>query len=128
LLWLAYKALRPGGQSVFAPRDLPKDPPRRLFAMGLVTNLLNPKIAVLYISLLPQFVDVSRGHVATQSLLLGLIQIAIALTLNAVIVMSAGTVSAFLAGRPVWQRIQRYLMGTVLAGLAVRIAIDAPRS
>jgi threonine/homoserine/homoserine lactone efflux protein len=124
LLWLAYKALRPGGHSVFAPRDLPKDPPRRLFAMGMVTNLLNPKVAVLYISLLPQFVDVSRGHVAEQSLILGLIQITIALSLNAVIVLSAGTISAFLAGRPVWQRIQRYVMGTVLAGLAVRIVTD----
>jgi threonine/homoserine/homoserine lactone efflux protein len=124
LLWLAYKALRPGGQSVFAPRDLPSDPPRRLFAMGMVTNLLNPKVAVLYISLLPQFVDVSRGHVAEQSLILGLIQITIALSLNGVIVLTAGTVSAFLAGRPVWQRIQRYFMGTVLAGLAVRIALD----
>lgn len=124
LLWLAYKAVRPGGESVFAPRDLPKDPPRRLFAMGMVTNLLNPKIAVLYVSLLPQFVDVSRGHVAGQSLVLGLIQITIALSLNAFIVLSAGSVARFLAGRPVWQRIQRYLMGTVLAGLAVRIATD----
>jgi len=127
LLWLAYKAVKPGGQSVFAPRDLPVDPPRRLFAMGMVTNLLNPKIAVLYISLLPQFVDVSRGHVAAQSLILGLIQISIALSLNALIVLGAGTVAAFLAGRPVWQRIQRYLMGTVLAGIAVRIATD-PRA
>jgi threonine/homoserine/homoserine lactone efflux protein len=128
LLWLAYKALKPGGQSVFAPRELPEDPLRRLFAMGMVTNLLNPKIAVLYISLLPQFVNVSRGHVAAQSLTLGLIQITIALSLNALIVLSAGTVASFLAGRPVWQRIQRYLMGTVLAGLAVRIAVDRSRA
>lgn len=127
LLWLAYKALKPGGQSVFAPRELPTDPPRRLFVMGMVTNLLNPKVAVLYISLLPQFVDVSRGHVATQSLILGLVQISIALSINCVIVLSAGSVSAFLAGRPVWQRIQRYFMGTVLAGLAVRIITD-PRT
>jgi threonine/homoserine/homoserine lactone efflux protein len=95
--------------------------------MGMVTNLLNPKIAVLYISLLPQFVDISQGHVAAQSLILGLIQITIALSLNALIVLSAGTVAKFLTGRPVWQRIQRYLMGTVLAALAVRIATD-PRA
>lgn len=127
LLWLAYKAVKPGGQSVFAPHELPVDRPRRLFAMGMLTNLLNPKIAVLYISLLPQFVDVSRGHVAAQSLVLGLIQISIALSLNAVIVLSAGSVARFLAGRPLWQRIQRYLMGTVLAALAVRIVTD-PRA
>ena len=68
LLYLAWQALRPGGSSVFAPEPLPPDSPRRLFAMGLVTNLLNPKIAVLYVALLPQFIDPRRGSVATQSL------------------------------------------------------------
>ena len=128
LLWLAWQAVRPGGTAVFAPRELPADPPRRLFAMGLVTNLLNPKIAILYVSLLPQFVDPSRGHVAVQSLLLGLTQITVAITVNALIVLGAGSIAAFLTRRPAWQRVQRYLMGSVLAGLAVRIGLDRTRA
>jgi threonine/homoserine/homoserine lactone efflux protein len=124
LLWLAWKAVRPGGESAFAPRALPVDPPRRLFLMGFVTNLLNPKIAILYVSLLPQFVDPARGHVAEQTLLLGLTQIAIALTLNCAIVLSAGSVASFLARRPAWLRAQRYVMGSVLGGLALRIAVQ----
>lgn len=124
LLFLAWRALRPGGESAFAPKELPNDPPRRLFAMGMVTNLLNPKIAVLYVSLLPQFVDPHRGHIAEQTLLLGLVQITVALTVNCMIVLSASKISRFLANRPAWLRAQRYLMGTVLAGLAVRIATD----
>ena len=124
LLWLAWQAVRPGGGSPFQPKPLPEDPPRRLFTMGAVTNLLNPKIAILYVSLLPQFVDPSRGHVATQSLILGLVQIGIALTVNAMIVVTAGSVAGFLAQRPTWLRVQRYLMGTVLAGIALRIAAD----
>src|SRR5690554_5189238 len=40
LLHLAWRALRPGGISVFEPQPMPPDPPRRLFVMGLVTNLL----------------------------------------------------------------------------------------
>ncbi len=124
LLWLAWKAIRPGGESAFAPRELPVDPPRRLFSMGLITNLLNPKIAVLYVSLLPQLVDPSRGDVALQSALLGLIQIVIALSVNAVIVLTAGSVAAFLGGRPLWARVQRYLMGTVLGALAVQVALN----
>lgn len=128
LLWLAWQAVRPGGTAVFAPRELPADPPRRLFAMGLVTNLLNPKIAILYVSLLPQFVDPSRGHVAVQSLLLGLTQITVAITVNALIVLGAGGIAAFLTRRPAWQRIQRYLMGSVLAGLALHIGLDRTRA
>ncbi|WP_354637722.1 LysE family translocator [Kitasatospora camelliae] len=128
LLWLAWQAVRPGGAPVFAPRQLPEDGPRKLYAMGFLTCLLNPKIAVMYISLLPQFVDPDRGHVATQSFLLGLTQIAIAVTVNGLIAMSAGGIAAFLARRPAWLRIQRYAMGTVLAGLALHIAADRTRA
>lgn len=63
LLWLAWQAVKPGGRSPFQVRDLPKDGPRKLFAMGLMTNLLNPKVAVLYLSLLPQFISIGKGHV-----------------------------------------------------------------
>ena len=124
LLYLAWQALRPGGVNAFAPRDLPVDGSRRLFVMGLVTNLLNPKIAVLYVSLLPQFVDPARGSVALQSLTLGLVQIAIALSVNAVIVVFAGALSRFLTARPTWLRVQRYLMGGVLGALAVKLAVE----
>ncbi|WP_018351738.1 LysE family translocator [Longispora albida] len=128
LLWLAYKAFKPGGESVFAPKPLPAESAGRLFSMGLVTNLLNPKIAILYVSLLPQFVEPDRGNVAAQSFILGLVVVAIGVTVNGVIMMMAGSLSTFLSGRPSWLRVQRYLMGTVLAGMAVRLIFDRSRA
>jgi threonine/homoserine/homoserine lactone efflux protein len=95
--------------------------------MGLVTNLANPKIAVMYLSLLPQFISPGHGSVLSQSIALGCVQIVIAVTVNALIASMAGSIAGFLAGRPVWLLVQRWLMGTVLAGLAVRIAFDARR-
>lgn len=127
LLWLAWNALRPGGTSAFTPHELEPDRPRKLFGMGLLTCLLNPKIAILYISLLPQFVDPSRGHVGTQSLLLGLTQLAVGVLVNALFVITAGSVALFFSRKPLWMRVHRYLTGTALAVFAVRLATDQAR-
>lgn len=127
LAWLAWRALKPGGRSPFQVRDLPQDSNRRLFLMGFVTSLLNPKVAVLYLSLLPQFIDPTRGSVFLQSLMLGFTQVAIAVTGNGLIALSAGSIALFLAGRPVWMVVQRWIVGTVLAALALRMVTEAQR-
>jgi threonine/homoserine/homoserine lactone efflux protein len=127
LLWLAWQAIRPGGRSPFQVRNLPKDSPGKLFAMGFLTNLLNPKIAVMYLSLLPQFIDPGNGSVLTQSLVLGFAQIVISVFVNALIALTAGSIAIFLVRRPTWVVVQRWLMGTVLAALAVKMATEARR-
>jgi len=127
LLWLAWQAVRPGGQSPFRVQVLPVDGPARLFAMGFFTNLLNPKIAMLYLSLLPQFIDPAAGSVLMQSLALGFTQIAVSVVGNTLIALAAGSIAAFLAARPLWLVVQRWLMGGVLAGLAIRMALDERR-
>jgi threonine/homoserine/homoserine lactone efflux protein len=125
MLWLAWQAVKPGGRSPFQVRQLAIDSQRKLFTMGFVTNLLNPKIAMLYLALLPQFIDPTAGSVLAQSVMLGAIQIAISVSVNAMIALAAGSIALFLASRPGWMLVQRWLMGTVLAGLAVRMAVEA---
>ena len=127
LLWLAWQAVKPNGRSPFQVRKLQVDGPRKLFAMGFVTNLLNPKIAMLYLALLPQFID-PTASVLTQSLALGAIQIVISVGVNAMIALAAGSIARFLGTRPGWLLVQRWLMGTVLAGLAVKMAFEAKRA
>ena len=125
--YLAWQALKPGGRSPFAVQNLPVDSPRRLFAMGFMTNMLNPKAALLYLSLLPQFIDPASGSVFVQAVTLGSVQIVISLSVNGMIAVTAGSISGFLGTRPAWLAVQRRLMGTVLAGLALRMALDARR-
>jgi len=124
LFYLAWQALKPGGRSPFHVRKLLPDSSRKLFTMGLMTNLLNPKAAMLYLALLPQFISPTNGSVLTQTLILGITQIAVSIIVNGIIIIAAGSISAFLTTRPLWLKFQRWLMGTVLAALAVRITLD----
>ncbi len=128
LLWLAWQALKRGGRSPFQVQKLKVDSRRKLFAMGLLTNLLNPKIAMLYLALLPQFIDPAEGSVLAQSIVLGSIQIVISVGVNAMIAFAAGSIALFLGTRPIWLLIQRWLMGTALAALAVKMAFEAKRA
>lgn len=122
LLWLAWLALRPGARSPLERQELLPEGPRRLFIMGLLTSSLNPKVALLYLSALPQFVDPMAGSVMTQSLILGATQVLIGSSVNLLIALSAAGMAHYFAHKPLWLRVQRYLMGVVLGTLALRLA------
>ena len=64
----------------------------------------------------------------TQSLVLGAIQTVISVGINATIALAAGSIALFLGTRPTWLLLQRWLMGTVLAGLEVKLALEAKRA
>jgi threonine/homoserine/homoserine lactone efflux protein len=126
LIYLAWRTLRPGGLSLFEARDLPRDSRAKLFRMGLVTNLLNPKAAIMYLALIPQFVQPTAGNVLLQGFILGGVQITVSMLVNAAIVLAAGGIAVFLGRRPAWVTWQRWITGTLLGAVGVKLALDAP--
>lgn len=124
LLWLAWQAVKPGGLAPFEPRELPHDPPRTLFLMGFMTNLLNPKVAMFYLSFFPQFLHPERGELLLQSLSLGGVHIGVSAGVNTVLVCFAAGMAGFLNRNRRWMRVQRYVMGTVLGLLALRLLTE----
>jgi RhtB (resistance to homoserine/threonine) family protein len=119
----ALRASRSGRAEVeAAPRSVLSIP--RAFRQGLVSNLLNPKIAVFFTSLLPQFVD--RHAAASQLLILG----ALFNVLGVVWLISYATVAARgrnLLTRPRVKRALDRLSGVVLIGLGARLAFESRR-
>jgi threonine/homoserine/homoserine lactone efflux protein len=125
LAWLAWQALKPGGRSPFETRELTQEPPLRLLAMGATTSLLNPKLAMLFISLLPQFIDHQRSDVMSQSLTLGSLLIAAFALANGSVAVASSGMAAFLSKRPRLLVVQRWLMGCMLGALGLSLGMDA---
>jgi threonine/homoserine/homoserine lactone efflux protein len=125
LLYLSWKTLRPGGVALFEERALPRDSKMKLFRMGLMTNLLNPKAAIMYLALIPQFIRPDAGHVLLQGFVLGSVQISVSMTVNSIIICSAGALAAMVRRRPTWIKCQRWATGGLLGAVGVKLALDA---
>jgi threonine/homoserine/homoserine lactone efflux protein len=122
LLWLAWSTLRGGGFS-FTPQPLDTVPDRVLFRQSLTASVVNPKVAVFYLSLFPQFVDPSGGAVLLQSLVLGVVHISVSTLVDGALVTVAGALSVWLGERPGWLRLQRWALGSAFGALAIWLAM-----
>jgi threonine/homoserine/homoserine lactone efflux protein len=127
LIWLAYKVLT-RQSSALVPTALPWESRGRLYRRGLLTCLLNPKVVVTYGVLLPQFLDPGSAHVLSQTVVLGLVQIAAAASAHSLVILVAAAVASVVSRHRGFVTIQRYLLGSVLAALAVRLAFERRNS
>lgn len=121
LLGMAWQSVRPGADSPFEARELAPESPRRLLLMGLLTALLNPKVAIFYLSILPQFIDPAAGPVLAQGLVLGGTQILVGGSVNLAVTLSAAAIAAWFARNRLWLAVQRWVMGFVLGLLALKL-------
>ncbi|MDV3929017.1 lysine transporter LysE [Elizabethkingia anophelis] len=125
LLYLAYQAIKPNSKNIFeVDRNISIDRPRKLFTVGFLTNVLNPKVAVFYLSFFPQFIKPQYGSIFTQSLELGIIQVFVSFSINFIIVLTAAQAARFFAKNPTWIKAQKWFMASVLGFLAIKMALS----
>lgn len=126
LLWLAWEAW--ANELETSPENLNdlNDRPWIAFRRGLVTNLLNPKAAVFYVAILPDFVQIGKSSVATQTLMLSAIYVGVATTIHLVIVFLAGRLQSVIATADKRKTIRRVL-ALLLAAIAIWFAFSTAR-
>jgi len=128
LIYLGVRACTAPGGGVPAGRARADARPWwRLYRDGVVTELLNPKAALFYASVLPQFVDARRADVALQMVALGVVFALFASISLALIALCAGAVASRLERYPASLTVARWTSGAVLVGLGMRLAVSRTR-
>ena len=112
---------------LLADTVLPRLSLSRVYWQGVLTEILNPKIALFFLSFLPQFVDPTRGSVAGQTLFFGLMFHVTGVPINMLVAVAGSAIAASFARNPLLERIRRWLSGTMLIGLGVRLALSERR-
>ena len=125
LVWTGYKMLRNPRQS-FVAIDGHERGARTAFGTGALTNLLNPKVGVFYVSFLPQFVPHSVS-VAPYILLLGAIHALLGLIWFACLIIATRSLAGFLR-RPTMVRACDRVTGAVFVGFGINLALESRRA
>jgi threonine/homoserine/homoserine lactone efflux protein len=120
LVWLGFRMIW--------TRNVPMDEPaegqraNHVLRQGVMTELLNPKTALFFLSFLPQFVNPSLGHAVVQFLLLGLISVTLNTTADLLVVSFAAPIGSRLRSSPRFRRNQRVASGVAMMGLGAFVA------
>jgi len=122
LIWLGLKKIFGRGAAPDISGELPAYGYARLFRDGFVVNLLNPKTALFFLAFLPQFVDVSRGHVAMQIAFLGLLFTLLGFMTDGCYALAAGTAGGWLKRNRGYLKFERYVSGVLFIGLGLTAA------
>lgn len=125
LIYLAWKTIRSEGSQFQPTLELKRYPMVRILGEGLATNLLNPKMALFVLALFPQFVQPEKGTLPLQILVLATVLNAIGLVVNGTVILLSGHIRNRITGLGRYRSVPRYLLASVFAGLACRLALGA---
>lgn len=113
LIWLGIVNIRSRPSDLSLDPDLPRMRLRRVYAQGVIVNVLNPKVAIFFLAFLPQFVDPDRGGAPLQILVLGIVLVLVGVASDMVYAAASGQIGTWLNARPAVARQRQRFSGVV---------------
>ena len=124
LVYLGVKSLLNKDQKSFAvDKNLKPVSYRNIFWQGVLTNVLNPKVALFFLAFLPQFINIRDGHPQWQILFLGVWFDCSGTLVNIIIAIIFGKMGNWLSKSPKFIKIQEKITGVLLISLGIKVAL-----
>ena len=125
LIYIGFKAILSNSSSAIDSSDNEAQLSiKSIFWQGFISDVLNPKVAIFFISLLPQFIQADNNNAFTQLIILGITVNIIALLINFVLVWFSHSVSSNLRQSNRVSKVLNNVMGTIFISLGLKLATE----
>jgi threonine/homoserine/homoserine lactone efflux protein len=127
LIYLGAKSLLAKKDTLQIDQKLPPLSYQKIFWQGVVTNVLNPKVALFFLAFLPQFIHVHKANPSLQILFLGTWFNVVGTIVNILVALLFGKIGAWLSRSPAFIQWQERITGLLLIGLGIKVALSAKK-
>ena len=127
LIYLGLRSLLKKNKVFVAPGKVQSLPYKRIFWQGVLTNVLNPKVALFFLAFLPQFIDLHRGNTGLQILFLGTWFDVVGTIVNILVALLFGRLSGWLSRSSKFVQWQERITGMILIGIGIKVALESKK-
>ena len=127
LVYLGIRCLLKKNTALVAPKNVQPLPYKRIFWQGVLTNVLNPKVALFFLAFLPQFIDLHRANTGLQILFLGTWFDLVGTMVNVLVALLFGKLSGWLSRSSRFVQWQERITGMILVGIGIKVALESKK-
>lgn len=127
LIYLGLKSILNKKKTLRIDRNVQRLSYKKIFWQGVLTNALNPKVALFFLAFLPQFISINQGHTSLKILFLGTWFDVVGTVVNILVAVLFGRIGSWLAKSPTFILWQERVTGIILIGLGIKVAISSKK-
>jgi threonine/homoserine/homoserine lactone efflux protein len=127
LIYLGVRSVLSKKHSLIINKNLKQLSHKKIFWQGVITNILNPKVALFFLAFLPQFITVREGNTWLQILFLGTWFDVVGTLVNVLVALLFGKIGSWLSQSPAFVQWQERITGVILIGLGIKVALSSKK-